>query len=509
MKNSDSNFDKDYIKEAAALLFAETLPSHASFLYPQASVKQNISGFAGAHSLLDEDGNYHLDYNAFMQKMQYHATHTAPLYRRYHALRQTHTKSFAETLRLQEFMPKVLSSFVRNRLINELYLPIIGDNLAKQIGTVGENKRTDLMGLLLLISPPGYGKTTLMEYVASRLGIIFMKINGPAIGHQVTSLDPDEAPNVSAREEVNKINLALEMGDNVMIYLDDIQHCNPELLQKFISLCDGQRRMEGVYKGKSKTYDLRGKKVAVVMAGNPYTESGDKFQIPDMLANRADTYNLGDIIGDTEAAFRMSYIENCLTSNPTLNPLAARSRKDIYQIIRIAETDMREGASFEESYSAEELNAYISVLKKLFTVRDTILNVNLEYIRSAAQSDDYREEPPFKLQGSYRNMNKIAEKIAPIMNEQELRTLIVSHYENESQTLTSGAEANLLKFKQLNGLLSEEEAQRWESIKETFRKNNAFKGMGLEQGNEFALVIAQMSQLGDGLLGIQKALTKK
>ena len=34
------------------------------------------------------------------------------------------------------------------------------------------------------------------------------------------------------------------------------------------------------------------------MAGNPYTESGDKFQIPDMLANRADTYNLGDVIGD-------------------------------------------------------------------------------------------------------------------------------------------------------------------------------------------------------------------
>ncbi len=35
------------------------------------------------------------------------------------------------------------------------------------------------MGLLLLISPPGYGKTTLMEYVASRLGLVFVKVNGP------------------------------------------------------------------------------------------------------------------------------------------------------------------------------------------------------------------------------------------------------------------------------------------------------------------------------------------
>ncbi|WP_410961481.1 AAA family ATPase, partial [Salmonella sp. SAL4457] len=86
------------------------------------------------------------------------------------------------------------SSFVRNKLINDVYLGVIGDNLAKQMGTVGENKRTDLMGLLMLISPPGYGKTTLMEYVAHRLGLIFMKINGPALGHEVRSLDPGQAP---------------------------------------------------------------------------------------------------------------------------------------------------------------------------------------------------------------------------------------------------------------------------------------------------------------------------
>ena len=99
-----------------------------------------------------------------------------------------------EDLRLDEFKPRVLTSFVRNRLLDEVYLPMIGDNLAKQMGVIGENKRTDLMGLLLLVSPPGYGKTTLMEYIANRLGITFMKINGPAIGHHVTSLDPTEAP---------------------------------------------------------------------------------------------------------------------------------------------------------------------------------------------------------------------------------------------------------------------------------------------------------------------------
>ena len=60
-----------------------------------------------------------------------------------------------------------------------------------------------------------------MEYLANRMGLIFMKINGPALGHEVTSLDPEEAPTlVHVRRK--KLNLALEMGDNVMIYVDDI-----------------------------------------------------------------------------------------------------------------------------------------------------------------------------------------------------------------------------------------------------------------------------------------------
>ena len=42
-----------------------------------------------------------------------------------------------------------------------------------------------------------------------------------------------------------------------------------EFLQKFISLCDGTRRAEGKGKGKTKTYDMRGRKFCVVMAVTP------------------------------------------------------------------------------------------------------------------------------------------------------------------------------------------------------------------------------------------------
>jgi hypothetical protein len=329
-----------------------------------------------------------------------------------------------------------------------------------------------------------------------------VKINGPALGHQVTSLDPAEAPNASAREEVEKLNLAFEMGDNVMIYLDDIQHTNAEFLQKFIPLCDGTRKIEGVYKGQARTYDLRGRKVAVVMAGNPYTEVGGRFQVPDMLANRADTYNLGEILGGHQEAFKDSYIENTMTSNPTLARIANRSHADALELLKIAQSGSREGIEFEGNYSPEEVNEGVEVMARLLRVRETILRVNAEYIRSAAQEDAYRTEPPFKLQGSYRNMNKIAEKILPIMTEAEVAQLVADHYRSESQTLSKAAEANLLKWREINGQLDDVGKSRWEEIKRTFGRNL------LTGGGDDAVtkITGQLNAFNVGLEKIERAL---
>ncbi|MEO1054921.1 MAG: DNA repair ATPase [Bacteroidota bacterium] len=500
IRESGQNEWDEYLDEAAVILYMDDF--HQNKIV-HVSLKAELEGLQGTHDIIAEQ-KYPLSYNNFMLKLNKYVHHSVPQFESFTALKKQLTEDFTEELRLNEFKPRILSSFVRNKLIDEVYLPLIGANLAKQIGAAGEGKRTDLMGLLLLISPPGYGKTTLMEYIANRLGVIFMKINGPALGHTVVSLDPSDAPNAAAREELEKLNLAFEMGDNVMIYLDDIQHCNPELLQKFISLCDAQRKIEGVYKGRSKTYDFRGKKVCVVMAGNPYTESGDKFRIPDMLANRADIYNLGDIIGDSANAFKLSYVENCLTSNTILAKLAGKSQKDVHTLIKVAETDSKEGMDLEANHSPEEINDYIAVLKKLLEVRDVILKVNQEYIYSAAQADEYRTEPPFKLQGSYRDMNKIAEKIIPIMNDKELETVILSHYESEAQTLTTGAEANLLKFKSMYERMTKEEENRWNDILEKFQEKQ--KAMGYGDGNQIGHVINQMESISKNLSGIREEM---
>lgn len=489
-----------WIDEAAGLL-AVSAPRQRL----NVDLEQRLEGLLGEHPRLQQ-GSLRLNLNDFWRRFENHVRTVVPAHTALQSLRQELVSGEKARLRLEQFQAKPLSSFVRNRLIDEVYLPIVGDNLAKQLGTVGAGNRTDRMGLLLLISPPGYGKTTLMEYVADRLGLVFVRINCPALGHGVTDLDPANARHGAARQELEKLNLGLAMGNNVMLYLDDIQHTNPEFLQKFIALADGTRRIEGVWNGETKSYDLRGKRFAVVMAGNPYTESGDVFKIPDMLANRADIYNLGDVLSGREALFSLSYIENSLTSNPVLQPLAARDPKDIHLLVRLAEGEEIASSAFAHGYSAVELEELRELLKRLFKARDLLLQVNLAYIASAAQQDAYRTEPPFKLQGSYRNMNKLAAKITPLMRDEELDALLRDHYRGEAQTLTTGAEENLLKLADLLGRPTPEEQARWRAIKDEFVRRRKLGGDDQDGSTRIASTLLDVARAVDGLGRNQPAI---
>ncbi len=479
-----------YVLEAAALAVVEN-SGEINVRYSEAELSVSVEGLLSSHPNIKE-GRLELSLDDFFSRLRRHQTQVLPGYRRYQERRQVFLEEARYQLRLEEFKPKPLTSFVRNRLIDQVYLPIIGDNLAKQIGAASGAKRSDLMGLLMLISPPGYGKTTLMEYVAHCLGLIFMKINGPSIGHSVTSLDPAQALDGTSRQELEKLNLALEMGNNVMLYLDDIQHTNPEFLQKFISLCDATRRVEGVWKGRSRTYDLRGKKFCVVMAGNPYTESGEVFKVPDMLANRADVYNLGEVLGGMGEVFALSYIENSLTSNPALAPLAQRDMKDLYHFLDEAAGKPVSAGTLSYDYSEAERGEIVAVLARLLTLRETVMKVNAHYIASAAQSEKYRTEPAFKLQGSYRNMNKLAQQVSAVMNQRELDRLLDDMYVGEAQLLTGAAEENLLKLAEIRGSLTSDQAQRWAEIKRQFNRDKTFGGGDAAPADR---VVAQLADL--------------
>ncbi|MEU6659106.1 DNA repair ATPase [Streptomyces sp. NPDC046821] len=483
----------DDLSEAVAVELCPGLDRYDA----DATLTETVDGLLGTHARVT-GRRLTVRLDELLTRTRHLREDIAPGFRAYRGRRAELVAAERARLRLDEYRPRAMSSFVRGRLVDEVYLPLVGDSLYKQFGTAG--------GLLLLVSPPGYGKTTLMEYVADRLGLVLVKINGPALGHAVTSLDPDEAPNATARQEVEKINFALEAGNNVLLYLDDIQHTSPELLQKFISLCDAQRRMEGVHNGTSRTYDLRGKRFAVCMAGNPYTESGQRFRIPDMLANRADVWNLGDVLTGKEDAFALSFIENALTAHPVLAPLAGRERADLDLLIRLAAGDPTARTErLVHPYEPAETERIVALLGHLLTVRATVLAVNAAYIASAGQDDSARTEPAFRLQGSYRDMNKIAARLDPAMNAAEVAALVEDHYTGEAQTLTTGAEANLLKLAELRGTLTPEQAERWQAVRNAHVRTRALGG---PEDDPLVRAVAALGLLADRVAAVETAITR-
>jgi hypothetical protein len=222
-----------------------------------------------------------------------------------------------------------------------------------------------------------------------------------------------------------------------------------------------------------------------------------------MLANRADTYNLGDILGGKEDLFALSYLENALTSNPVLAPLASRDPKDVHRLIAMARGEEVPLTDLAHGYSAAEAEDIARVFARLLKVQRTLLAVNQEYIASASQDDSFRSEPPFKLQGSYRNMNKLTEKVASAMNDDELEQLIDDHYRGEAQTLTTGAEQNLLKLGALRGRLNDAQRSRWETIKTEYLRK---RRMGGAEDDPVTRVTGTLSGLDAELKNIGDAL---
>ncbi|MFF2144218.1 DNA repair ATPase [Kitasatospora sp. NPDC058190] len=462
LESAAADADPGDLAEAAAVLLCPSLPRRPA----EGAVATRLTGLLGDHPRVS-GGRLDLRLDELLTRVREFEDVEIPGYRAYQRLRGELLAAEHARLRLDRYRPAPLNGFVRNRLIDQVYLPLVGDNLAKQLGTADSGGPVDRSGLLLLVSPPGYGKTTLVEYLAERLGLLLVPVSGPALGHRVTSLDPAEAPDATARRELEKLNFALHAGDNVLLYLDDVQHTSPEFLQRFIPLCDAQRRLDGVWDGEAREWDLRGKRFAVVMAANPYTESGRLFRLPDMLANRADVWNLGDAVAGREDLFALSFVENALPASPHLAPLAHAEREDLDTLL--ARASGTPGGRLAGAWPAAEVERMTAVLAGLLHLRTTVLAVNRAYLASAAQDDRARTEPPFLLQGSYRNMAKLAQRLDPALTRPELDALLTDHYRAEAQPLGADAEAQLLKLAELRGTLTPEQAERWAELKRAWR----------------------------------------
>lgn len=102
-------------------------------------------------------------------------------------------------------------------------------------------------------------------------------------------------------------------------------------------------------------------------------------------------------------------------------------------------------------------------------------------------------------------MNKIAQRVQPVMNEAELDALIDDHYAAEAQTLTSGAEANLLKLAELRGTLTSEQADRWAEVKAAYVRTRTLGGPDTDP---LTRAVAALGLLADRVAAVESAITR-
>jgi hypothetical protein len=213
------------------------------------------------------------------------------------------------------------------------------------------------------------------------------------------------------------------------------------------------------------------------------------------LANRADVHNLGDVVSGSLDAFAQSYIENACGAHELLAPVIARGRADLGPLVRAAMGDQIRSEDLQHSYSGPELQRVTSVLKHFVQVRDALMKVNSAYMQSATLDDGMRGEPPFLMQGSYRNMSRIAPRVVPEMTTQEVSTLIRDHYLAESQTLAGAGAWNLAKLAEVLGSSDESELAKVDDLRERWRETST--------GND------PLAAIAGALRGIQHSLSRQ
>jgi hypothetical protein len=191
-----------------------------------------------------------------------------------------------------------------------------------------------------------------------------------------------------------------------------------------------------------------------------------------MLANRADVHNLGDVASAHQAAFAQSYVENASGVNDVLAPVIARGRKELEALLDAAHGAPLRADAVSHHYAPTELSAVTRTLSHIERARDALLKVNAAYIESATVDDALRGEPAFLLQGSYRNMARLAGRLVAAMTPEEVDIAVRDHYQAEAQTLAAAAGWNLAKLPIVLGTATPADVARVDELRAQWRESN-------------------------------------
>src|SRR5690606_39347534 len=110
-EHTDLEIYRKYIDETAVILLFSK--DEYQLVFGKDSVE--ISELKGNHSIL-ENGSFTLDYYDFITKLTDFSNNKVPRFEAFINLKNQLSKSYENTLKINEMEPKVLTSFVRNKI---------------------------------------------------------------------------------------------------------------------------------------------------------------------------------------------------------------------------------------------------------------------------------------------------------------------------------------------------------------------------------------------------------
>lgn len=172
--------------------------------------------------------------------------------------------------------------------------------------------------LVVYVSPSALSPAPVLAHLAQQQQLIHVVIEARRIGGEVRELEPVTAPTQSARLELQRLLLGLELGEHTLLEVRDAHLLHPQLLQTFLPLAEG-RDLELVQAGGARRLTLHRRRFVLVFCTRPGCPG--LSTLPQALLSRVPVICGMGVPGHSTAILAEHFLERLAEQESALAPL--------------------------------------------------------------------------------------------------------------------------------------------------------------------------------------------
>lgn len=247
-----------------------------------------VGGLKGAHpSLVGQSLSLRTD--LLLEETVRHQTQTLPLWRACQLARQAWSDALMRVLSRHGVYPWTAASVPLTGFEAGWLLPTL-DRLLGAQGALSPSQAFK-HALVACITPSALSMQSVLTRLAEREQLLHVVVEGTRIGDTVRELDPACASTQSARLELERLLLGLELGQHALVEVRDAEYLHPQLLLTLLPLAEG-RPLELLVGGELRVFSLAKRRFVLVLCASP-AGPGQAGLPPALMARLPILWGLG------------------------------------------------------------------------------------------------------------------------------------------------------------------------------------------------------------------------